>query len=171
MMKTPERDRGLGKVADRLARTLKRDALVKETLDSLRSDFRCDRVALYYFYRRWKGQVTAESLSLLRYSIYGSTGADDCFNDEYAQLYLEGRVRAIDNIETAELATCHRDFLRAIQVQANLVAPVLTEQGLWGLLAAHHCQAPRQWSAQDIDTIRAAAQRLANAPSIRISAP
>ena len=170
-MITPDGDTGIQHIADRLARTLQRDALVQKTLDELQSEFQCDRVVLYYFYRRWKGQVTTEALVSMKYSIYGSTGADECFNDEYAQRYLEGRIRAIDNIETAGLDPCHRDFLRSIQVQANLVAPVLTDQGLWGLLVAHHCQATRHWSEQDITTIQMAAHRLANAPSIRVSAP
>ncbi|MEM9164450.1 MAG: GAF domain-containing protein, partial [Cyanobacteria bacterium P01_F01_bin.4] len=102
-MMSPEGDTGMRLVADRLARTLKRDALVQESLDTLRTHYGCDRVVLYYFYRQWKGQVTAESLGSLEYSIYGSTGADDCFNDEYAQLYLDGRVRTMDDVETAGL--------------------------------------------------------------------
>ncbi|MEM8809395.1 MAG: GAF domain-containing protein [Cyanobacteria bacterium P01_G01_bin.38] len=159
------------RVADRLARTLKRDALVQEILDDLQTYYGCDRVVLYYFYRQWKGQVTAESLSALEYSIYGSTGADDCFNDEYAQLYLDGRVRTMDDVEMAGLDPCHLSFLKNIQVRANLVAPVLTGQGLWGLLVAHHCQQTRHWSAQDVSKIQTAAQKLATSPSVRASAP
>jgi GAF domain-containing protein len=165
MMDDFEGDQGLQKVAHRLAQTLERDALVQQTLETLRSRFNVDRVVLYYFYRQWKGQVIAEALSHLSLSIYGSTGADDCFNDTYAELYLAGRVRALDNIETAAIDSCHRDFLRSIQVKANLVAPVLTRQGLWGLIVAHHGQ-PRLWSNADTQTIQAAAATLATAPSI-----
>ena len=136
-------DSGLQRIADRLARTLERDDLVQKTVESLREQFQVDRVLLYYFYRHWKGQVTFESCSHGTLSIFGSTGADDCFNQEYAALYLKGRVQAIANIETASLNPCHLDFLREIQIKANLVAPILTAKGLWGLLIAHHCQAPR----------------------------
>ncbi|MBD2093694.1 GAF domain-containing protein [Trichocoleus sp. FACHB-591] len=162
-----QQDRGLSRVAKRLAQSLERDALVQKTTDELRQMLQADRVVLYYFYQRWKGQVTFESLSAEQLSILGSTGADDCFNDEYAALYLDGRVRAIADIETEPIQECHRDFLRSLQVRANLVVPVLTSKGLWGLLIAHHCQAPHQWSAEEIKRMQQSATRLATAPAIR----
>ncbi|NJL86692.1 MAG: GAF domain-containing protein [Leptolyngbyaceae cyanobacterium SM1_1_3] len=159
-------DSGLQRVVDRLSKNLERDRLVQTAADQLKTCFQADRVVLYYFYRQWKGQVTFESLSHPRLSIYGSTGADECFNDEYAERYLAGRIRAIDDVEQSTIQPCHSEFLRSIQVKANLAAPILTQQGLWGLLIAHHCQASRHWTPQDIEAIRAAANQLATAPSI-----
>lgn len=162
-------DRGLNIVSRRLARNLKRDALVQQTVDWLREGLAVDRVVLYYFYCQWEGQVTFESLSADEFSIYGSTGPDQCFNDEYAALYLAGRTRAIADIETEAIAECHRKFLREMQVRANLVVPVLTPKGLWGLLIAHHCQEPRTWKVEDFDVMTKGAVTLANAPSIHDS--
>lgn len=163
------RDSGLQTVLQRLIRTMERDALVIQTTHHLRESLQVNRVALYYFYNQWHGQVTFEALSSKEFSILRSTGADDCFNDGYAALYLAGRIRAISDIESESIATCHRDFLRSLQVRANLVAPVLTSKGLWGLLVAHHCQAPREWSALDIEIIQAQAKVLATAPCIEYS--
>ena len=150
----------------RLSTTLNRDQLVEQVTHDLQRHLQVDRVVLYYFYRQWKGQVTFEALSDQQFSIYGSTGPDECFNGEYAALYLAGRVRAIANIETEPIAECHRDFLRDLQVKANLVVPVLIPQGLWGLLVAHHCQAPRTWTERDIQAMQQGAEKLATAPSI-----
>ncbi|MGJ3251059.1 MAG: GAF domain-containing protein [Elainellaceae cyanobacterium] len=162
-------DPGLAKVADSLGQKLKRDTLVQQTADYLRKTLDVDRVVLYYFYYEWKGQVTFESLRSDDYSIYGSTGADECFNDEYAAMYLEGRVRAIADIETEPIHPCHKDFLRSIQVRANLVVPVLVEHRLWGLLVAHHCQNRRDWSATDVMEMLDAAEKLAMSPVISAS--
>lgn len=159
-------ERSLQRVLFNLSRTLERDQLVQETTDTLRDQLQVDRVVLYYFYRQWEGRVTFESLSAPDYSIFGSTGPDDCFNGEYAALYEAGRVRAIADIETETIAPCHRDFLRGMLVRANLVVPVLTQKGLWGLLVAHHCQGVRPWSDQDIAQMQAGAARLASAPAI-----
>ncbi|MBW4434226.1 MAG: GAF domain-containing protein [Pelatocladus maniniholoensis HA4357-MV3] len=164
---TVDRNRGLQKVLERLIGTMERDALIIETTNRLRETLQVDRVVLYYFYCQWQGQVTFEALSSDEFSILGSTGPDDCFNDEYAALYLAGRVRAIPDIESESIATCHRDFLRQLQVRANLVVPVLTPKGLWGLLVAHQCQAPRQWLQSDIELMQTQAQILATAPCIR----
>jgi GAF domain-containing protein len=157
----------LQRVIKHLHTTLERDQLVEQITADLQRQLEVDRVLLYYFYRPWKGQVTFEALSDSRFSIFGSTGPDDCFNDEYAALYLEGRVRAIADIETEAIAECHRDFLRSIQVRANLVVPVLIPQGLWGLLIAHHCQSTRLWTDSDITAMQQGAAALAIAPSIR----
>lgn len=164
-------DPGLQKVFDRLSTTLARDTLVQKTTNSLRGILQVDRVVLYYFYREWEGRVTFESLSDSKFSIFGNTGPDQCFNDEYAALYQAGRVRAIANIETEPIENCHRDFLRNMKVRANLVVPVLTptNQRLWGLLVAHHCQDTRTWSQLDIETMEQAAVTLAASPSIQDS--
>lgn len=162
-------EQGLRRVLGHLSQSLRRDVLVEQTVCQLRSVLDADRVVLYYFYRPWKGQVTFESLSSDDLSIFGSTGADDCFTDEYAELYLQGRVRMITDVEQEDMNDCHRDFLRGIQVQANLVVPVLTHKGLWGLLIAHQCRSPRQWSKTDVEQMRHGAERLAQSRVVQES--
>jgi GAF domain-containing protein len=172
---------GLNVILQRLNQKIERDQLVQSTTNELRRFLQIDRVVLYYFYTQWEGQVTFESLSDRSFSILGSTGPDLCFNDEYAELYLAGRVRAIADIETEPIQPCHRDFLRYLGVRANLVVPILTESkqvqpykngvistsdNLWGLLVAHHCQSPRSWSEVEIERMKAEALILAEAPSI-----
>lgn len=154
---------------DRLTRSIERDSLVQETIKLIHQSLQVDRVVLYYFYSRWRGQVTFESLSDERFSILGSTGGDDCFNDEYAELYLAGRVRAIADIQAEPIQSCHREFLESLHVQANLVVPILTPKGLWGLFVAHHCQAIHPWSAKDIELMQQGAKVLAEAPAIQDS--
>jgi light-regulated signal transduction histidine kinase (bacteriophytochrome) len=94
-----------------LSTTLERDQLVGQITSELQQRLGADRVLLYYFYRQWKGQVTFEALSNPQFSLFGATGPDECFNGDYAALYLAGRVRAIADIETEAIAPCHRDFL------------------------------------------------------------
>jgi GAF domain-containing protein len=154
------------RVADRLSKIIERDTLVDQAITRLRNYLQVDRVVLYYFYSQWRGQVTLESLSAEEFSILGSTGADDCFNAEYAELYLAGRVRAMANIEVEPLHPCHQEFLRGMQVKANLVVPVLTKKGLWGLLVAHHCRSTHFWTKDEIILMQEIAKTLAEAPSI-----
>lgn len=162
-------ERGLQRVINHLTQSLQREVLVQQTVNQLRESLHADRVVLYYFYRQWKGQVTFEALSDEHYSILGSTGADECFNDEYAALYLAGRVRAIADVEQEPINECHRDFLRQIHVRANLAVPILTNKGLWGLLIAHDCQDPHMWSEADIQWMQWGAETLATDPAIQAS--
>ena len=157
---------GLQNIFERLVASIERDDLVQETTNSLRELLGVDRVVLYYFYRDWAGRVTFESLSNEKFSIFGSTGPDDCFNGEYAALYQAGRVRAIPDIETEPINDCHRDYLRSLGVRANLAVPVLNQKRLWGLLIAHHCQDTHFWTQSDIEAMQKAADSLAMAPAI-----
>ncbi|XHX76961.1 MAG: GAF domain-containing protein [Stenomitos frigidus ULC029] len=162
-------DRQLNSVFERLSSTLQRDALIQRTTSQLRALLQVDRLVLYYFYRQWQGRVTFESLSDAQYTIFGSTGPDECFNGDYAAMYEAGRVRAIADIEVEPIHECHRDFLRSLNVRANLVVPILTQKGLWGLLVAHHCQSSRLWTANDVEAMQRSAATLATAPEIRDS--
>jgi GAF domain-containing protein len=157
-----ERDWGWRQFVNRLRTTEKRDNLIQTLLDHLQQMLQVDRVVIYYFYRQWQGQVTFESLSNPQLSIYGSTGADECFNDEYAQLYLDGRIRAIADIETASIHPCHKEFLRSLQIDANLVVPIMIDRQLWGLLIAHNCHHPRIWNNSDIEMMKAGAHTLSS---------
>jgi len=159
-------NRELSSVLSRITNKLQQDWIVNETLHVLREHLNVDRMVLYYFYTQWKGQVTFEAISEHKYSIIGSTGPDNCFNAEYASLYLAGRVHGIDDIEKAPITDCHRDFLRTMQVRSNLVAPVLTKGKLWGLLVAHHCQDIKLWQTADIASICECCERLGAASSI-----
>ena len=116
----------LGNILQRLNQTIQRDQLIQTTVLDLRQFLQTDRVLLYYFYSEWKGQVTFESFSDAKFSIFGSTGPEACFTKEYAALYLAGRVRAIPDIETEPIDPCHRNFLRDLQVRANLAVPLST---------------------------------------------
>jgi GAF domain-containing protein len=112
-----------------MSNTIQRDTAVRAITSALQAQLQADRVVLYYFFRHWKGQVVCEALSDPKLTILGSTGADDCFNDEYAALYEGGRVRAIADIMTAPIHECHRNFLQSIQVRANLAVPILVPKG------------------------------------------
>ena len=151
-------DPGLQRLTLRLKSNIRRDTLIQKELDQLRIQLQSDRVVLYYFYYQWKGQVTFESLSQDIFSIYGSIGADGCFNQEYAEYYQNGRTRAIADIETASIHPCHQNFLRSINVRANLAVPVLVDQELWGLLIVHHCQYPHVWSSAELELMKTAAE-------------
>lgn len=123
---------------------------VEETRDALGSD----RVIVYEFDRQWKGTVIAESVDSQWPKALGAEIADPCFADRYVQLYQRGRVKATENIYEAGLTECHIHQLKPFGVQANLVAPIVVEQKLMGLLIAHQCSGPRAWTELEIDLMR-----------------
>ena len=90
----------------------------------------------------------------------GAEIADPCFADKYVEQYRTGRVKATADIHKAGLTACHISQLEPYEVKANLVAPIVVEGKLLGLLIAHECRGPRQWSDVNINFIQRAATQL-----------
>ncbi|MEM7555641.1 MAG: GAF domain-containing protein, partial [Cyanobacteria bacterium P01_A01_bin.84] len=61
-----------------------------------------------------------------------------------------GRVKATDNIYEANLSSCYVEELEKLEVKANLVAPIINQGRLLGILVAHQCSQPRHWQEHEI---------------------
>ncbi|AFY75552.1 GAF domain-containing protein [Pleurocapsa sp. PCC 7327] len=137
----------------RIREKLNEKNLLKVTVEETRKAIGTDRAIVYRFDANWEGTVVAESVLPSFPRALRATIKDPCFAKEYAQKYRDGRIRAIDNIYEADLTECHREQLEAFAVKANLVAPILTGDRLYGLLIVHQCSAPRNWQNFEIDLL------------------
>ncbi|WP_159789221.1 GAF domain-containing sensor histidine kinase [Sodalinema gerasimenkoae] len=144
-------------VTNKIRNTLDAQTILQTAVEGARRLLQADRVVIYQFQDDWKGRVVVEDVTESWRSVLGNMGADDCFSGEYAHLYREGRVRAINNIDTdLDLDACHANFLRNLDVKANLIVPILIGQNqegdlpeLWGLLIVHQCRGPRHWRIRE----------------------
>ncbi|BAY32871.1 multi-sensor signal transduction histidine kinase [Nostoc carneum NIES-2107] len=159
-----EQQRLVMEMTQRIRRSLNLQDILQTTVDEVRQFLRCDRVIIFKFSPSWGGTIVVESvvdesLALLPLEIY-----DPCIGEENVAPFLQGLVTAKTDIYTAGISPCHVEFLASLQVRANLVVPIIEDNELWGLLAAHHCTAPREWQAVEIDLMR----QLASQSSVAI---
>ncbi|AFZ28878.1 methyl-accepting chemotaxis sensory transducer with GAF sensor [Gloeocapsa sp. PCC 7428] len=138
-------------VTFRIRRSLNVDDILKTAVKEVRKVLRCDRVVIYRFNPDYSGTVVAESVAPGWTQALAEIIDDPCFKDRHIQQYKNGRVRAIDNIHQAGLTDCHIKTLERFEVKANLVAPILKDNQLLGLLIAHHCATTRAWQQAEID--------------------
>lgn len=76
--------------------------------------------------------------------------------------YHQGFTLAVDDVEkTYALSKCLLNFLRETKVRAKLAAPIIFEEQLWGLLIAHQCHEPRQWTESEKSLLTSIAEQLA----------
>ncbi len=101
-----------------------------------------------------KGTITTESVANEWNSIVSSTHYDPCLTETYADSFRQGLITAKSDIYNSDINPCHIELLAKFQVRANLVVPILQGQHLWGMLIAHHCQAPRQWQTLEIELLK-----------------
>lgn len=150
-----ERAELLNAMTSHIRESLNLEYIFNATVEDARNALQADRVVVYQFIDHdYNGKIVAESCDRRFPSVLGAQMGDTCFASRYAKLYEKGRIQAVNDIYEAGLAECHIKQLQPFQVKANLVAPLLVGQKLHGLLIAHQCSAPRNWSESEIEFFR-----------------
>ncbi|WP_017297287.1 diguanylate cyclase domain-containing protein [Nodosilinea nodulosa] len=154
LQRQAQRQRLMGEIAQRIRQSLNLDEILATTVNEVRQFLAADRVFIYRLETDWSGVVVYESALEEWGSILGMNLIEPCFAERYIEPYRQGRIHAMDNIETAQLSPCYDQFLRSLQVKANLIVPILQDQTLWGLLIAHQCREPCRWQPIEIDLMQ-----------------
>ncbi|MBL1209536.1 PAS domain S-box protein [Geminocystis sp. GBBB08] len=152
--KQVEKEKLLSQLSHRIRQSLHLDEILTSTVNEVRQFLGCDRVIVYQLYPDGDGVIIAESVVTGVMSILGRVVQDHCFAKDFIEPYLNGRIQAIDNVFMANLSPCHLDLLLGIQIQANLVVPIIFHDRLWGLLAAQNCLQPRQWLKDELELLQ-----------------
>ncbi|GAA6621291.1 ATP-binding protein [Scytonema sp. NUACC26] len=148
------REQLVTKIAQHIRQSLKLEEIFRTTVDEVRQFLQTDRVLLFRLEPDGSGTVVMESVSPKWTPILSTNIFDPCFRDTWAEPYRLGLVVAKTDIYNSGIDPCHVELLERFQVRANLVVPVLKKEELWGLLIAHHCEAPRQWQQVEIDLLK-----------------
>lgn len=150
----------LNEITFRMRESLDRAQIFQVAVRDVRETMTCDRVIVYLFDQDWRGSVMAESVGRGFPVALGAAIADPCFAEDYVEKYRRGRVHALSDIAKAKLDPCYMGQLTPFQVKANIVAPILINGNLLGLLCAHQCSAPRDWQEAEISFLKQAAIQL-----------
>ncbi len=148
----------LKQVTEQIRRTLDLQTTLQSIVREVRPLLNSDRVLIFELKSK---SVIVEEINGNWQSVLGLNAPAECFPDEYTRLSFQGRVRANNDVSTASLSDCHREFLQSLQVQANLIVPINIGLELWGLIIAHQCDAPRNWQDAEIDLLQQLADQAA----------
>ncbi|WP_254174931.1 GAF domain-containing protein [Planktothrix pseudagardhii] len=141
-------------VISKIRESLDLDSIFKSTAIEVRQLLNADRVGMYRFdpdsqYQR--GEFVSEDVLPNFRSALSAKIKDHCFGEHYINYYFYGKIWAADDIYTLPLPRCYAQMLSQFQIRANLVAPLLKGENLWGLLAFINVPAPvngknRKWN-------------------------
>jgi methyl-accepting chemotaxis protein len=145
-----ERAQQLNEIISRVRESLKVEEIYHAAVTGVREALKTDRVVVYLFDENWQGTIVAESVGSGWPKALGANIADPCFAEQYVEKYKRGRVKATENIYDASLTKCYLEQLEPFKVKANLVAPILAEGKLLGLLVTHQCSSTRPWQESEI---------------------
>jgi PAS domain S-box-containing protein len=151
-----EREQVLGVMQERIRQSLDLDRILQRTVKEVRQFLNCDRVLIYRLFPDHSGMIVVESHTARINSVLGNSIEDPCFNlsPERLENYRRGRIQVIENVHNSGLDPCYRNLLTSLQVQANLVVPIICDNQLWGLLIAQNCQKTRSWQSKEIDLLK-----------------
>ncbi len=141
----------------KIRQSLQLEEILQTAVTEVQRILQADRVLIYQVFADGTGMPIREAVLSEFKPILGVEFPEEVFPQDYRELYTKGRVRAIANVhdQDAGFAECLIEFMKEWMVKAKLVVPILqnikspTEtkgDHLWGLLIAHQCQAPREWT-------------------------
>ncbi|WNZ24375.1 GAF domain-containing protein [Leptolyngbya sp. NK1-12] len=130
------------------------EAILNTAVTGGRSLLQVDRVVIYRFNTDFtSGEIAAESIGEGWIKALGKTIYDP-LNPISLERYRSGRISMVENLAEASLSRCHCEILERLEVQANIVAPILVGEQLLGLLCAHQCSGPRRWQPADVELMQ-----------------
>jgi len=139
-------------VFERLSQANTEIEILQAGVEIIYQNIQCDRVIVYSMQSASMCKITAEAVTPGYAKILDTTIKDPCFEDRYLDKYQKGRVKAITNIQEAEMSPCYVENLEKIDVKSNLVVPLTaTDNSLYGLLVMHQCSQTRQWQQTEVE--------------------
>ena len=156
-----QRERLVSEIAQRIRNLLDLDSILEQTVIAVREFIEADRVIILQCAADMSGEVIQESCSPNYPAMVGWEVRDPWSVDEKFLIhYRQGRGIAVANVCDQGLSDSQLMFLDYFKIKAEIVVPLLQEQTLWGLLIAHQCSAPRQWSTADVRLLQSLATQV-----------
>ncbi|MBG1244323.1 GAF domain-containing protein [Nostoc sp. NZL] len=154
----------LRRITNRIRRSLELEEIITVTTAEVRSLLKTDRVMIYKFHGDGSGQVIAESIYENRLpSLLGLNFPAEDIPLSARDLFIKSRVHSIVNVDTQKIGqihlrdldngetiseeiryrsvdSCHIEYLTAMGVKSSVVAPIIYQDQLWGLLVSHNSE-------------------------------
>ncbi len=152
-----ERARLLAKVTgSRALSSQQLNELFSEILTDARKTLKVDRVVFLRFNTDGTGEVITESLGRGWQSAFNIKFDISFISEQLLEAYNDGRIEPIGNLLERE-STLNPErvkILERLDVKATIEVPILNEGQPYGLLMAHHCEAPHNWQSSEIDFLK-----------------
>jgi GAF domain-containing protein len=157
-----EQQQALTAVITRIRESFDLETIFQITVSEVRLLLKTDRVVVFCFDPELNGtgQFVYEDVNVDRISIIRDRVYDYNFLENYSPPHSQDQVNAIADVYLGGLDESYIQILKKFQVRANIVAPLLKGNKIWGLLCIHQCSGPRRWEAYEIEFVSQIAEQL-----------
>ncbi len=122
-----ERERLVNQIAQHIRQSLNLEEVLTTTVADVRQFLFVDRVLIYRVWGDGTGSAITEAVLPEYPAILGQTFPPEVFPPEYHQAYVEGKSRAIADVEQEDVEPCLAEFVKQFGVKAKLVVPIIQE--------------------------------------------
>ncbi len=144
----------LADISLKIRQSLQIDEIIQTSVTEVQKLLHADRVLILRLQADNNLTTVKEAVLPGLPTVFGKNINDTCFQEAYIDKYRQGQITAINDIEQSNIQTCHIEFLQQFAVKANLVVPIFLQNKLWGLLIAHQCNGPRQWTSWETELLQ-----------------
>ncbi|TVP65905.1 MAG: GAF domain-containing protein [Nodularia sp. (in: Bacteria)] len=144
----------------KIRQSLQIETILQTSVAEVQKLLHADRVLILRLRSNGSYVVLQEALVPGLPVVLGEIIGEPSLGKSYIEQYRQGRVSAIADIEKAAFQPCYVKWLQQFEVKANLIVPVFRENQLWGLLIAHQCDCPREWTKWEIELLRQLADQI-----------
>ncbi|KAB8335778.1 PAS domain S-box protein [Scytonema tolypothrichoides VB-61278] len=147
-------------VTVKIRQSLQINEILQTTVKEVQKLLQSERVLIFRLLSNGSGIVVQEAVVPGVPAVLGHNLHDPCFIEDYVHKYRNGRISAVTDIEQGRIEPCYMEFLKKLNVRSNLIVPILLKNQLWGLLIAHQCTQPRQWTSWETELLRHLADQI-----------
>ncbi|KYC35162.1 chemotaxis protein [Scytonema hofmannii PCC 7110] len=138
----------LNTITSRIRESLNKDDIFHTTATEVRSALQADRVVVYLLNENCQESIFAESVSS-DWSV--NLEANISSAQDYVEKYQKACINAMENSSETSQTKSYLDQLDAFEDKGNLVAPILSENKLLGLLVAYQNSELHTWEKSNIN--------------------
>lgn len=144
----------------KIRQSLQIEEILQITVNEVQRILGSDRVLIFQLPPNGFGKIVTEAVAPNWPSILRRNITDGYLTSEYLSRYSQGRIYTIPDVEKADAPLCFIEFMQEFHIKAKLAVPILLKEKLWGLLVAHQCSSPRQWSNFETELLRQLADQI-----------
>lgn len=150
----------LAEVTRKIRMLIGLDDILQTTVNEVQDLLTCDRVMIVELKTNQTAVPISEAILRDYPPMLGYELADPLLVGKYLERYRQGRILAINDLQTAAIELDIKQLLLQFAIQAKLVVPILSQNELKGLLVAHQCSKPRLWQDSEIELLKQLADQI-----------
>jgi PAS domain S-box-containing protein len=160
LVKQNMRSQLFGDVTVKIRESLDIEEILNTSVTEVQQMLHADRVVIFRLWSDGSGTIVKEAVVPGFPVLQAWNIIDPCFNEHYIEKYRHGRIGSIHDVDNTNIDPCYYQMLQSFGAKANLVVPILFKNQLWGLLIAHQCAHPRNWTTWETELLRQLADQI-----------